>query len=256
MTQKQYPSIPSPNFNDRKNEVPYVCMVLIEYTAASFKSTANTFANPLSQASAHYVIDTDGQIYSCVAEEKRAWHAGYAYFDGIGHNLKTKAKIYGDINSASIGIQVVNPGYDKTQLDVVKYTKEQIQSLRVLVSDIVKRYNLSPKFVLGSSDVSPGRKFAPGFYFPWNELTDIDTNKPLAAVLTDEMIEIQDPSFLSTEERVKLAFKMYGYSVHNGLERTKSAFQERYNPFAWYNNKPFGDEDKKRLLALLALRLV
>lgn len=100
-----------------------------------------------------------------VPEEKKLGMLGVSYFAGVGYNLKTKAKIYGDMNSASRGRQLGNPGYDKTQSSVVNYTKEQINSLKILLANIVKIYNISPKVVLANSDVAPGRKFAPGFYF-------------------------------------------------------------------------------------------
>lgn len=247
--QDQYPIIPSPHFNDRKNEVKYPKFLILHYTVSNFESTKNNFLDPASQVSSHYVLDTDGQVYIFVPEEKRAWHAGVSYFDGVGYNLTTRKRIYGDMNSASIGIEIVNPGYDKVVTDLKVYTKPQIKSLRILVSNIVERYNIPPKYVLGHSDIAPNRKFDPGFYFPWNQLTHPITNKPLAVVLTDEMIANEDPSNLPTDVEVSKALSAYGYSIDN-LANTKLGFQERFNPMAWLNNELFGDEDKKRLLAL------
>ena len=50
---------------------------------------------------AHYVVFEDGRIVQCVPEERRAWHAGVSSWAGET-----------DINSRSIGIEIVNPGHE------------------------------------------------------------------------------------------------------------------------------------------------
>ncbi|MEZ6022512.1 MAG: N-acetylmuramoyl-L-alanine amidase [Hyphomonadaceae bacterium] len=56
---------------------------------------------PLGRASAHYVVDEAGRIYSLVPEEHRAWHAGASSWEGEG-----------DVTARSIGIEIVNGGHD------------------------------------------------------------------------------------------------------------------------------------------------
>ena len=51
--------------------------------------------------SAHYTIDRDGRVYRHVEESLRARHAGVSYWAG---EL--------DVNSRSIGIELVNPGHE------------------------------------------------------------------------------------------------------------------------------------------------
>ena len=41
------------------------------------------FADPASQVSAHYVVDTDGTVYQCVREAESAWHAGVVTPDSV-----------------------------------------------------------------------------------------------------------------------------------------------------------------------------
>ncbi|PNB37245.1 N-acetylmuramoyl-L-alanine amidase, partial [Pseudomonas sp. FW305-130] len=57
--------------------------------------------DPDAKVSAHYLIAEDGTILRMVDEEKRAWHAGKSRWRGIE-----------DVNSASIGIEIVNPGHE------------------------------------------------------------------------------------------------------------------------------------------------
>ena len=99
MTELVQHDIPSPNWNERK--LP-ISMVVLHYTG--MPSAAEALArliDPASEVSAHYFIDEDGTVTRLVPEDKRAWHAGRAYWRGIT-----------DVNSASIGIELVNPGHE------------------------------------------------------------------------------------------------------------------------------------------------
>ncbi len=90
---------PSPNFDERK--LP-VSMIVIHYTGMCDAASAlDRLTDPTSKVSSHYLIAEDGQIYRLVSETKRAWHAGKAHWRGID-----------DVNSASIGIELVNPGHE------------------------------------------------------------------------------------------------------------------------------------------------
>ena len=57
--------------------------------------------SPETELSAHYIVLEDGRIVQCVPEAKRAWHAGVSSWAGEE-----------DINSCSIGIEIVNRGHD------------------------------------------------------------------------------------------------------------------------------------------------
>lgn len=106
--------------------------------------------------SAHYIIDRDGSVTQLVDEGKRAWHAGA----GGWHDQ-------GDINSRSIGIEVINPSLGHS----LPYTEEQINALIELSQKIIKKYGILPHNIIAHSDMAPTRKYDPGRLFPWAELS-------------------------------------------------------------------------------------
>jgi len=106
--------------------------------------------------SAHYLIEEDGTIWRLVAEERRAWHAGVSSWRGRS-----------DINSASIGIELHNPGHE---FGYRAFPDAQMSALEELCRDILARHAIPPRHVLGHSDVAPERKQDPGELFDWQRL--------------------------------------------------------------------------------------
>jgi len=144
----------SHNADERKFPVD---MVVIHYTGMpSAKDALERLCDDKAKVGAHYLIDTDGTIYPLIDEKKRAWHAGVSFWAG-----RT------DINSCSVGIELVNKGHE---FGYEPFPDAQITSLTALAADIVKRYGISPCRVLGHSDVAPTRKADPGELFPWKTL--------------------------------------------------------------------------------------
>lgn len=94
--------------------------------------------------SAHYLIDREGIVWQLVAEKNIAYHAGQSKVpDG-----RTS------VNNFSIGIELANTEKDN-------YTDAQYTSLNRLIGDLKKKYSI--KYVLGHSEIAPGRKTD-----PWN----------------------------------------------------------------------------------------
>jgi N-acetylmuramoyl-L-alanine amidase len=90
---------PSPNLDERM--LP-VSMVVLHYTGMqSAEEALERMRDAKAKVSAHYMIDEDGTVTQMVPEDKRAWHAGKSYWRGIT-----------DVNSASVGIELVNPGHE------------------------------------------------------------------------------------------------------------------------------------------------
>lgn len=151
-----FKSITSPNFGERKGGVK-PSLIIIHYTGMETgKAALDRLCDPSSGVSAHYFIDERGKVLNLVPDDKRAWHAGASYWRGES-----------DINSHSIGIELVNKGHEFGYED---FPPAQIRALVKLCQKLMKKYAISPSGVLGHSDVAPGRKFDPGEKFPWPEL--------------------------------------------------------------------------------------
>ena len=146
----------SPNFDERTLPISYL---VLHYTGMGSGAAAlERLRDGAAKVSAHYMIEEDGRIFRLVDEERRAWHAGVSEWAGESN-----------INSASIGIEIVNGGHDWPDADGVlpDYPDVQINALIVLCKDIMGRHNIPAHNVLGHSDIAPARKIDPGEHFPW-----------------------------------------------------------------------------------------
>ena len=145
---------PSPNYGARPPGAQ-PCMIVIHYTGMkTMEAARERLCDPAASVSAHYMIDEDGTIYQLVDENKRAWHAGLSAWEDIT-----------DVNSHSIGIELVNPGHE---WGYRPFPEEQIAALAALCRGITERHTI--RWVLGHSDVAPDRKRDPGDLFDWDWL--------------------------------------------------------------------------------------
>lgn len=135
--------------------------IVLHYTSSPTAEALHTLTQ--GQVSSHYLI-SDSQppkLYQLVDESRRAWHAG------ISHWYK-----HSDLNTSSIGIEIVNPGHDETG-QWVPYHSEQIDVLIALLQDLVERHQISASNIVGHSDIAPQRKIDPGPLFPWQQLAQV-----------------------------------------------------------------------------------
>jgi N-acetylmuramoyl-L-alanine amidase len=196
---------PSPNFDERA--LP-VTMLVLHYTGMPDAAGAIArLKDPAAKVSAHYLVAEDGQILRLVAEDKRAWHAGRSWWRGVT-----------DINSASIGIEIVNPGHE---FGYRPFPEEQIDALIPLVADIVERHAITRGNVVGHSDIAPARKQDPGELFPWHRLAR------LRLALPRPTKNLMDPRW--TDGGFLLALERFGYDVRDG-QAAVTAFQRRFRP--------------------------
>ena len=146
-------SYKSQSYNYRKKNST-IKLIVIHYTAIkSYKEAINYLCDKKNKVSCHFLVNRSGIIFSLVEERFRAWHAGVS-----------KWKKINDINSNSIGIELVNSGH---HLDFEEYGDKQISSLIELVKYLQKKYKILPINILGHSEVAPYRKIDPGEKFPW-----------------------------------------------------------------------------------------
>ncbi len=196
---------PSPNFDERASPVS---IVVLHYTGMKDAASAiDRLRAPDAKVSAHYVVAEDGHVLRLVDESKRAWHAGKSHWRGID-----------DVNSASVGIEIVNPGHE---FGYRPFPDAQIDALIPLVAGIVERHKITRGNVVGHSDIAPARKQDPGELFPWSRLARLRLALPRP---TKNLMDPQwgDAGFL-------LALERFGYDVTDPLAATV-AFQRRFRP--------------------------
>lgn len=160
--------------------------LVFHYTACDFADASSTFlrASGTNRVSAHLLVDRNGAVTQFVPFRQRAWHAGESFWQG-----------FSDINTHSIGIEVVNFGYLLQRADgrytsadgkhvvspdeVVEaqhqnpkerhqhwhaYTTAQIETCFALAELLALHYDL--RDVVGHDDIAPARKVDPGPAFP------------------------------------------------------------------------------------------
>lgn len=148
--------LPSPNHNDRPAGTP-IDMLVFHYTGMETADEAIVrLIDPGAEVSAHYVVEEDGRVFQLVAEDRRAWHAGVAFWRGAT-----------DINGRSIGVELINPGHE---FGYRAFPEAQIAAVEELAGDIVRRHAIPARNVVGHSDVAPTRKMDPGELFDWSRL--------------------------------------------------------------------------------------
>jgi N-acetylmuramoyl-L-alanine amidase len=198
-------SCPSPNFDERA--LP-VTMLVLHYTGMQDAAAAIAWlTNPEAKVSSHYVVAEDGQVLALVDEDKRAWHAGRSYWRGTT-----------DVNSASIGIEIVNPGHE---WGYRPFPEPQMEALIPLVAEIVGRHGIEPGNVVGHSDIAPQRKMDPGELFDWERLARLRLAVPRPRR------NLADPHW--TPGGFLLALERFGYDVADGPAAVR-AFQRRFRP--------------------------
>jgi N-acetylmuramoyl-L-alanine amidase len=218
---------PSPNFDARG--LP-VSMLVLHYTGMLDAASAIArLTDPEAKVSAHYLVAEDGQVVQMVDEDDRAWHAGKSYWRGIT-----------DVNSASVGIEIVNPGHE---WGYRPFPDAQIEAVIQLSKTVIHRHKITRGNVVGHSDVAPARKNDPGELFPWERLAKV------RLALPSPTKNLMDP--LWTEAGFLLALERFGYDVSDGPAAVR-AFQRRFRS----NNLDglVDGECRAKLLALLLPR--
>jgi N-acetylmuramoyl-L-alanine amidase len=214
--------IPSANYGDRaKGRLPD--MIVLHYTGMpDVEGAINQLCSAGTDVSAHYIVLEDGRIVQCVPEARRAWHAGVSTWCGEE-----------DINSCSIGIEIVNRGHDWGYPD---FPSRQIAAVTALCRGIMLRRGVPTHRVLGHSDVAPARKKDPGEKFPWHSLANSGVGHWVqpAAIVRGETLKLG--SIGDDVRDLQQALSRYGYGIpatgkYDGLTmEVVAAFQRHFRP--------------------------
>ena len=212
---KVHTHIRSPNYEARHPDTT-VDFLIMHYTGCDLEASLKILTDPNAgqRVSAHYLVDETGEIYALVDEEFRSWHAGKNAWRGLA-----------DINSRSVGIEIVNPGQGP---DCRPFPPLQMESVASLSKEIITRWRIAPHHVLGHSDIAPGRKVDPGPLFDWKWLAghgvgvypDIEKNQERQSRewKGQERKSEKKPFDKSTEKpldirRMQRLLARYGYTV-------------------------------------------
>ncbi|RIJ32137.1 N-acetylmuramoyl-L-alanine amidase [Henriciella algicola] len=210
----------SPNFNDRQFALD---MLVLHYTGMETGDAAiERLTDKEAGVSAHYVVRETGEILQLVDEDKRAWHAGVSSWRGDE-----------DLNSRSVGIEIVNGGHDWRAPDgsLPDYPDAQIEAVISLSKAIIDRWNIPADRVVGHSDIAPARKADPGEHFPWQRLSEAGIGLwPSVSGGADQPAEI--------------SLRAIGYDVSD-LPAAITAFRRRWMP----DRIDGGDDEDLRAVA-------
>ena len=212
--------VASPNFNERRDgRLPD--MLILHYTGMpTAEGALDWLARAESEVSSHYFVFEDGRVVQLVPESARAWHAGKSFWKGET-----------DINSASIGVEIANPGHPGGLPD---FPPTQIAAVIGLCRDIIARNAIAPERVLAHSDVAPVRKIDPGENFPWAALADAGIGHWVEPAPLGGGRFFQQGDSGPPVEALQAMLALYGYDVPVSSEycaRTRGvveAFQRHY----------------------------
>ena len=199
---------PSPNFNDRKHPID---MLVLHYTGMKNGQMAlDRMCDKEAGVSAHYMVWEDGRVVQMVGEDKRAWHAGVSSWQGAD-----------DLNSRSIGIEIVNGGHDFRLTDgsLEPFPKAQIDAVIELCSGILERWDIPKSWIVGHSDIAPARKEDPGEHFPWAQL---------AAAGIGVWPQDSEPVLHNDIQNLQADLATIGYAPDVATEKSVTAFQRRW----------------------------
>jgi N-acetylmuramoyl-L-alanine amidase len=211
----------SPNFNGRKGKA--ISHIILHYTGMqSGEAALARLCDPQAEVSAHYVVFQEGQITQCVDENMRAWHAGLSCWQGER-----------DMNSTSIGVEIVNKGHE---WGYEEFPPAQIEALISLCQDIKTRHALPKHNILGHSDIAPKRKEDPGEKFPWGMLATHGLGFPLPVCTPSSEVRYALHDEGLPVRALQSLFARFGYDCPiNGVYEAETqsvvrAFQRHFRP--------------------------
>ena len=189
----------SPNFGPRAG-VSRPDMIVLHYTGMKTGAAAEAWlCTPESQVSSHYLVHEDGRVVQMVRESDRAWHAGRSSWHGVT-----------DVNSHSIGIEIVNPGHE---FGYRGFPRRQTAAVIELCTGIIVRNGILPQRILAHSDVAPGRKIDPGEKFPWRKLAEAGVGHFVAPARSGGTPVLGPGDGGAAVDELQSMLSLYGYRI-------------------------------------------
>lgn len=272
----------SPNFSERNNTP--INTIVLHYTAT--KATAGAaqhLVNSASGVSSNFLVpafDETSQepfvVYELVDLSKAAWHAGISKWRN--ESVVNKKTGNQTLNYQSIGIEIVNWGYERTiddkgvetptfsengQLIFSPYDPQQIEVLAELLKNLIAAYNIKNWNIVAHSDIalSPAtdktpslRKKDVGGAFPWEALARMGIGMWPGVIGNDSSYTYDMPNGFDLIW-TKKALERVGYNITDASDtfdvttkRSICAFRLHYQPndFDYTGNlKTWGSDAEK-----------
>ena len=173
--------------------------------------------NPRQKVSCHYLINRKGEVIQMVKDKNIAWHAG-----------KSRWKEFKNLNTNSIGIELVNKGH---RFGYQNFSKKQIKSLIRLCTNLKKKYSIRKENFLGHSDIAPLRKIDPGEKFPWKKLSIYNLGKWFKKGPNNLLQNKKKIETLFFKNLRKIGYKYFNLTKRNATDRRIiKSFQLHYLP--------------------------
>lgn len=213
-----------------KSQNSRVEFIVLHYTSANNTRSLQLLSQ--HNVSSHYLVTDEAtpRVYQLVDESRRAWHAGESQWYG-----RT------DMNSASIGIEIVNAGRQAGNWE--PYSPAQIGIVKALLRDIIARHQIKPLNIVGHSDIAPQRKIDPGPLFPWKQLAHEGIGRWYDETRAEQYRQELTMRGLPDIAAVQEALARVGYTVprtgvlDKATRNVIAAFQMHYRP-ARYDGEP------------------
>jgi N-acetylmuramoyl-L-alanine amidase len=213
--------VPSPNHDERQGGEPDI--ILLHYTGMQTADEAlKRLCDTQARVSSHYFVYENGSIVQLVPEARRAFHAGVSSWEGQT-----------DINSRSIGIEIVNPGHD---FGYPEFPRRQIAAVIALCRSIITRRNIRRDRILAHSDVAPSRKQDPGEKFPWKLLAESGVGLWVEPAPITDWLSLVPGDTGDTVKDLQTALREFGYGVavtgnyDHATKQVVTAFQRHFRP--------------------------
>ncbi len=221
---------PSPNHNERAPGTPIDTLVLHYTGMQSAAAALDRLCDEEARVSSHYLLEEDGTLWQLVPDERRAWHAGPSFWRG-----------HTDINSRSIGIEIVNPGHE---WGYRPFPPIQMDAVIALCTTLLARHPIPARNVLAHSDVAPDRKQDPG------ELFDFSLLARHGIGLFPDIPDLGTADII-TDATALAPLATIGYDIAEAGQTLLAAFQRHWRPEAITSHADAGT--RARAAALVQL---